>query len=211
MRSKVTSNWVNVLIPPLLHRDKCKRVSSSCSEMWVWFAVALRGGKKRDLPLVKVQQLSRFLAFGLGLHYIPVFPTHTPPCGWILTGKQSTHGSRGLTPPSPANTDNQQRIKPLFYRTGLQKYAIKHEWFSHLKLPRFDSIKASVWRAPETKTKPTNSWMKRSGVTVLPLWDTEISRDDRAKKKKNTTSGAASSEQQFQKVCPLKYFVLDFV
>ena len=61
--------------------------------------------RKGDLPLVKVQQLSRLLAFGLGLHNIPVLVIHTPPCGWILTGKQSTHGSRELTA-SPANTQN---------------------------------------------------------------------------------------------------------
>lgn len=48
---------------------------------------------KRGLPLVKVQQLSRFLVFGLGLHYVPIFLIHSPPCGWLLTGKQSTHSS----------------------------------------------------------------------------------------------------------------------
>lgn len=51
----------------------------------------MRGGKKK-LPLVKVEQLSsRLLAFGLGLHYMPVFVIDAPPCGRVLTGEQSTH------------------------------------------------------------------------------------------------------------------------
>lgn len=106
-----------------------QHLSPLCNEIECGFVtVAMR---EKDLPLVKVQQLSRFLAFGLGLHYIPVFHIHTPPCGWILTGKQSTHGSRELTP-SPANTGKHgQFVNPLFYMNGVQHYAIKHVLLSH--------------------------------------------------------------------------------
>ena len=45
-----------------------------------------------ESPLVQDQQFSRFLALGLGLHYIPVLVVHTPPCSWLLRGKQISHG-----------------------------------------------------------------------------------------------------------------------
>lgn len=56
------------------------------------------------LPLLEVQQLSRFLHFGLRLDDIPIVPKHSPPCGWVLTGEQRAHGNRERTPP-PANTE----------------------------------------------------------------------------------------------------------
>lgn len=60
--------------------------------------VTLAPLKQRHLPLVKVQQLSGFLAFDLCLHNIPVFIKNIPPCRRILAGKQSAHDSGQLTP-----------------------------------------------------------------------------------------------------------------
>lgn len=101
--------------------------------------------RKEDLPLVKVQQLSRFLAFGLGLHNIPVLLIHTPPCGWILTGKQSTHGSRELTA-SPANTQNKVCTASIVLKPHCAVL-----FSTLLRFSPTNTAPTFVWRTPGTK------------------------------------------------------------
>lgn len=158
----------------------------------------------RYLPLVKVQQLSRFLAFDLGLHHIPVFIIHTPPCCWVLTDKQSTHGSRELTP-SPSNSDKSFQ-QALFYRKGIK----------HVLFPQCLALSQQIPRSPSTDTQTKTKQnqliadnlqnLNCTRVTMLPSWHTEFPRDD-------TTTyyfRYRSSEQHFLKVCPLEYFVICF-
>lgn len=153
----------------------------------------------RYLPLVKVQQLSRFLAFDLGLHHIPVFIIHTPPCCWVLTDKQSTHSGRELTP-SPSNSDKSFQ-QALFYRKG-----IKHVLFPHCLV-----LSQQIPRSPSTDTQSKTKQNQQIDVNlqniewIVLVWrcfryDTRNSRD---MTQQHTTSGTASSEQHFLKVCPL--------
>lgn len=117
--------------------------------------------RKRVLPLVKGQQLSRFLAFGLSLHHIPVFLIHIPPCGWILTGKQSTHGSRELTA-SPTNIDKitckvsilqEQNIVPILMYNFKTVLKLIDKNYVHL---RFKETKIKT-KPPSSLLPPINS------------------------------------------------------